>query len=159
MISVDAYPFLAFSGLTCHPEDMGIDVFLVALCCLIVRRLGSSRQESSPSAGKNTGVVLVPSSHMEVHPYSYLQWCKYFRDPWVSFVAIDEFSVRVTKLTSRIGVSELTAYLSIFILFKHNELWPHYQKHVNQIILNRITLIQGLHLNFVDCEYFLESNS
>ena len=27
MISVDAYPFLAFSDLTCHLEDMGIGVF------------------------------------------------------------------------------------------------------------------------------------
>ena len=48
---------------------------------------------------------------------------------------------------------------------KLNELWPYYQKHVNQIILNRITLklsftnIRGLRSNFVDCESFLESNS
>ena len=27
MISVDAYPFLAFSDLTCHVEDTGIGVF------------------------------------------------------------------------------------------------------------------------------------
>ena len=27
VISVDAYPFLAFSDLTCHLEDTGIDVF------------------------------------------------------------------------------------------------------------------------------------
>ena len=27
MISVDAYPSLAFSGLTCHLEDAGIGVF------------------------------------------------------------------------------------------------------------------------------------
>ena len=26
-ISVDAYPFLDFSDLTCHPEDTGIGVF------------------------------------------------------------------------------------------------------------------------------------
>ena len=26
VISVDAYPFLAFSDLTCHPEDMRIGV-------------------------------------------------------------------------------------------------------------------------------------
>ena len=32
----------------------------------------------SPSAGKNTGVVLMPGSHMEVHGYSYLWWCIYF---------------------------------------------------------------------------------
>ena len=27
VISVDAYPFLAFSDLTCHFEDMGIGIF------------------------------------------------------------------------------------------------------------------------------------
>ena len=59
---------------------------------------------------------------------------------------------------------ELTVYLSIFDLFKFNELWP-YQKHVKQIILNHTTLklsftnTQGLCSNFVDCESFLESNS
>ena len=31
--------------------------------------LGSSDLEASPSAGKNTRVVLVPCSHMEVRPY------------------------------------------------------------------------------------------
>ena len=35
---------------------------------------------------------------------------------------------------------ELTACISIFNLFKINELWPYYQKHVNQRILNRTTL-------------------
>ena len=27
VISVDAYPFLAFSDMTCRPEDMGVGVF------------------------------------------------------------------------------------------------------------------------------------
>ena len=68
-------------------------------------KLGSSDQEDSPSAGKNTGVVFVPCSRMEVHPYSYFQWCGYFSGSWVSFVTTDKFSVSVTKITSRIGVS------------------------------------------------------
>ena len=34
----------------------------------------------------------------------------------------------------------IIASLSIFNLFKLNELWPYYQKHVNQIILNHTTL-------------------
>ena len=38
VISVDAYPFLAFSDLTCHPQDTGIGVFV----------------------SKNTVIVLVP---------------------------------------------------------------------------------------------------
>ena len=33
--------------------------------------IGSRNQEASPSAGKNTGVVLVPCSCMEMHLYSY----------------------------------------------------------------------------------------
>ena len=37
VISVDAYPFLAFSDLTCHIV-YGSRCFLVALCHLIVRR-------------------------------------------------------------------------------------------------------------------------
>ena len=40
--------------------------------------LGSSNKEASPSAGKNTGVVLVPCSRMEVRPYSYFRWFGYF---------------------------------------------------------------------------------
>ena len=45
------------------------------------------------------------------------------------------------KLLQGLVSHELTAYLSIFFnLFKLIELWPYYQKHVNQIILNRTTL-------------------
>ena len=36
-------------------------------------KLGSSNQEASPLASKNTRVVLVPLSLMEVHPSSYFQ--------------------------------------------------------------------------------------
>ena len=68
-----------FSGCTGSPDSKETD-------------FGSSDQEPSPSAGKITVVVLVPCLCMELHP-------------WVSFVSTDEFSVRVTKITSRIGVS------------------------------------------------------
>ena len=61
VISVDAYPFLAFSDLTYHLEDMGIGVFWLH-CASDTKEteLGSKDQEASPLAGKNTGVVLVP---------------------------------------------------------------------------------------------------
>ena len=79
VISVDAYPFLAFSDLTCHFEDTEIGV---SGCTVLPdskeTELGSSDQEASPSVGKNTRVVLVPCSCMEVHPYSYFWWCGYF---------------------------------------------------------------------------------
>ena len=44
------------------------------------------------------------------------------------------------KLLQGLMSHELTAYLSIFNQFKLNELWPYYQKHVNQIVLNCTTL-------------------
>ena len=61
VISVDAYPFLAFSDLTCHFEDQKQ---VVSGCTLVPdskeTELGSSDQEASPLAGKNTGIVFVP---------------------------------------------------------------------------------------------------
>ena len=103
VISVDAHHLLAFSDLTCHLEDTGIGVFWLPDSKEI--QLGSSDQEASPSAGKNTGVVLVPCLCMEVRPYSYFWQCEYLWGSWVSFVTTDEFSVRVIKISSRIGVS------------------------------------------------------
>ena len=117
-----------FSGCTVPPDSKEIE-------------LGSSDQEASPSASKNTGVVIVSCLCMEARPYSYFWWCGYFCGPWVSFVTTDELSVRFTKITSRIGVS-LTHSLPFYFFFefKLNKFWPYYQKHVNQIIFNYTTL-------------------
>ena len=61
VISVDAYPFLAFSDLTCHLQDT---VMMFPGCTVpldsMETELGSSDQELSPSAGKNTGIFLLP---------------------------------------------------------------------------------------------------
>ena len=53
---------------------------------------------------------------MELCPYSYFWWCKYFWGPWVSFGTTDVFSVRVTKLLQGLVSYEITAYLSVFDL-------------------------------------------
>ena len=102
VISVDAYPFSAFSDLTCH-----LEVF--SGCTLPPdseeTEIGNDEQEASQSACKSTIVVLVSCLHMEVLTYSYFQWCGDLWGPWVSFVTTDKFSVRVTNITSRIGVS------------------------------------------------------
>ena len=130
-------------------------------------KLGSSNQEASPSAGKNTGVVLVPCSRMEVRPYSYFWWCGYFWGPWVSFSMTDEFSVRVTKITSRIGVSWtqqptvkfcnlfLTQWIMAILLkgCKPDNFEPH-----NFLKLS-FANTWGLCSNFAEFESFLESNS
>ena len=49
---------LVFFGYTVLPDSKEIE-------------LESNNQEGSPSAGKNSRVVLVPYLHMEVHPYSF----------------------------------------------------------------------------------------
>ena len=62
VISVDAYTVLAFLDLTCRLEDTEI-VFPGCIVLLGSRetKLGSSNQEASPSASKNTILVLVLS--------------------------------------------------------------------------------------------------
>ena len=68
-------------------------------------KLGSSDQEASPSAGKNTGVVLVPCCASKCVSTAISGGADIFRVPRVSFVMTDEISVRVTKISSRIGVT------------------------------------------------------
>ena len=92
-----------FSGCTVSPDSKETE-------------LGSSDQESSP---------------LEVRSSSYFWWCGYVSGPWMSFITTDEFPVRVTKTTSRLVSHDLRTYRFIFNLFKLNELWPYYQKHVN----------------------------
>ena len=62
MTSIDAYLFSAFSDLICHLKDTGISGFFFGYTVLPdseEAELGSSNQEASPSASKNTGVALV----------------------------------------------------------------------------------------------------
>ena len=81
-----------FSGCTVLPDDKETE-------------LGSSNQEASPSAGINAGVVLVPCHTWKCVPtvnscgvdISEVAGCHLF--------TTDKFSVRVTKIFSRIGVS------------------------------------------------------
>ena len=84
VVSVDAYLFLFFPYLTCHLEDILIGVLWFHCATVPMCRYSftdgketdfrSSDQEASPSAGKNTGEVLVLCLPIEVFPYSYL-WC------------------------------------------------------------------------------------
>ena len=105
VINVDACPFLVFSDLVCHLENAGIGVFFFVFSFLVPpdkeAELESSNQETSQSAGKNTGVVLVPccvpaavSSGVDI---SEISGCQLLRQI--------KFSVTVTKFTSTIGVS------------------------------------------------------
>ena len=57
-----------FSRYTVPPDSIAI-------------KLDSNNQEASPSAGKNTGVVLVPFSRMEVRPYNFFGSVDLSEDP------------------------------------------------------------------------------
>ena len=104
---------------------------------------------------------------MEVSPYSYFWWWEYFQGPWVSFVTTDEFSVRVTKITSRTDASwTASTYLFDFNLFLTQWIMAKLSKRCksdnfessNSLKLS-FTNIRVLCSNFVECELFLESNS
>ena len=86
---------------------------MVALCCLIVR---TPNLEVATKSLLHQQVKILGSfsamSHMKVCPYSYFLWCGYFQGPRVLFFTTDEFSVRVTKTTSRISASAV--FLPIF---------------------------------------------
>ena len=102
---------------------------------------------------------------MEVCPYSYFWWCGYFRGPWVSFVTTDDFPVRDTKNTARIGAT-WTHWL-------HFCFWPMLAKNYYHIskgckpdnfeslhsLKLDFTNVWGLCSNFFDYDSFLESKS
>ena len=129
---------LDFSYLTCHLEDPGIGV---ALCHLNI-------------TDTNIGVVTKRLLHQQVKILGYFSChvCTGKCVPTaVSGVDISEVPGchLLQQMSSQWGSQkllqgllsrELTAYLSIINQFKLNELWPYYQKHVNQMILNHTTL-------------------
>ena len=91
------------------------------------------------------------SASPQLFPVVWISW-----GPWVSFVATDEFSLRFTKITSRIGVSWTHS-----LPFNSNPMnFGHIIKRCkpgNSLKLS-FTNIRGLRSNSVDCESFLESN-
>ena len=79
--SVDAYPFFGFLRPDLSSWGYRNRCFLVALCCPIVRRSNlegatKSLMDGGPSAVKNMQILLMC---MEVCPYIYFWWFRYFR--------------------------------------------------------------------------------
>ena len=101
---------------------------------------------------------------MEVRSYSYFRCYGYFQVSACHLLQQMSSQWGSQKLLQGLVSHKLTTYLSISNLFEFSELWPYYQKHVNQIMLNHATLklsftnIWGLHSNFVNYKYFLELN-
>ena len=113
-------------------------VFLVALCRLIVGRL--NLDIASPSTGKNTGVVLMPYLHMEVHPTTIFGGVDISKVPGCHLLRQMSSQWRSQKLLQGLVSRELTVYFSIFNLFWLNELLPYYRKDLNQMALNHVTV-------------------
>ena len=117
MISVDAYPFLAFSDLNCLLDDTRIGVFWCCTVLPVKTKFGSSNQEASPSAGKNAGVFLVV---------------------WIFLIWQMSSHWETQKLLQGFMCHECTDYFPVFNLFLTQWI-NHYQKDVNQITLNHTT--------------------
>ena len=103
---------------------------------------------------------------MEVSPYSYFQWCRYFWCPWVSFVMMmssqwgsKNYFKDLYLMNSQPTFPFLTFFLTqriMAILSKECKL-DNFKPH-NFLKLS-FTKHWGLHSNFVEHESFLESNS
>ena len=106
MVSVDAYLSFCFLRPHLSPWEYRNRYFLVAQCHLIVWRpnleVATKRllHQEVKISGSFSAML-----RMEVYSYSYFWYCGHFWAPWVSFVMTDEYSVRFTKITARIGVS------------------------------------------------------
>ena len=103
---------------------------------------------------------------MEMSPYSYFQWCRYFWCPWVSFVMMmssqwgsKNYFKDLYLMNSQPTFPFLTFFLTqriMAILSKECKL-DNFKPH-NFLKLS-FTKNWGLHSNFVEHESFLESNS
>ena len=87
-------------------------------------------------------------SPIEVCHFNFFGGCGYFWGSWVSFVTTDEFSVRVTKISSRVW---------IMVILSKGCKTNHFEWH--SPLKLRFTNIRALRSNFIECESFLESNS
>ena len=126
-------------------------------------KLGISNQEASPTADKNTGVVLVPCLHMEVPPYCYFWWCGYFWGPWVSFFYnrwhLSEGHKNYFKDWCLIKSQPTFLFLTFFNTVNYGQGCKLDDFELHNSLKLSFTYIWGRCLNFVDCESFLETNS
>ena len=127
-------------------------------------KLGTGNQEASPSVGKNAGIVLVACLSWKCVATAISVGLDIFEVPGCHLT--DEFSLRVTKIATMIGVSLTHILLSCFwhilthcimaIILKGLK-WDNFEPH-NSLKLS-FTNIRGLHSNFVECESLLKSKS
>ena len=105
--------------------------FLTALLFLIVNtpNLKVATKRHLHQWVKEQGYYECHATHRNVSLRCFL-WFGYFGSPWVLFVTTDEFSVRITKITSRIGVSQTQSWPFWFWPLLKSLKWSYYQKDI-----------------------------
>ena len=107
--------------------------------------LECSDQNASPSVGKNTRVVLVPCCTWKCVAAAISSGVDISEVPGCHFLQQMHSQWGLQELLQGLMSPELTVYLSVFDLFLSSELWPYYQKDVNQTTLNH-KILQNLAL-------------
>ena len=115
MVSIDAYPFLAFSNLTSLFENTWI---VFSGCTVLpdskVTELGSSQQEAPPSTDKNTRVGLVPCYTWKCAPAANSSGVDFSEVPGCHLLQQMSSQWGSQKLLQGLVPHELTPYLSVF---------------------------------------------
>ena len=139
VISVDAYLFFVFLRPDLLPCGYGNRCFLVEPCCLTVRtqNLEVATKRLFHQQVKIQGSFSAIFAHGIASLQLFLVMWIFLRSLGVTRYLLWQMSSQwgLEKLLQGLVSHELTASHSIFKQLKLNELW-----HVNQIILNRITL-------------------
>ena len=139
VISVDAYLFFVFLRPDLLPCGYGNRCFLVEPCCLTVRtqNLEVATKRLFHQQVKIQGSFSAIFAHGIASLQLFLVMWIFLRSLSVTRYLLWQMSSQwgLEKLLQGLVSHELTASHSIFKQLKLNELW-----HVNQIILNRITL-------------------
>ena len=139
VISVDAYLFFVFLRPDLLPCGYGNRCFLVEPCCLTVRaqNLEVATKRLFHQQVKIQGSFSAIFAHGIASLQLFLVMWIFLRSLGVTRYLLWQMSSQwgLEKLLQGLVSHELTASHSIFKQLKLNELW-----HVNQIILNRVTL-------------------
>ena len=129
-------------------------------------KLGRSDQEASPSAGKNTRIILVPCCTFKCLPTAISGGVDISNIPGCHLLQQMSFQWGSQRLLQGLVSHEPTAYLSVLTLLLTQWImavlskgWEpdNFEPH-NSLKLS-FTSVWGLHLIFVECESFLESSS
>ena len=128
--------------------------------------LGSSEQEASPSAGKNTRIVLVPCTAWKCVPTAISGSVDISEVPGYALLQHLSCQWRSHMLLQGMVSHELTVYLSVFDLFLTHLIMTILSKRCkpgnfesHNSLKASFSNTRNLYSNFVECKFHLVSNS